>query len=59
MDICGTEQMSICIRYTFIVNQSPTMREDFLGFIAPNELDAENISNAITKSLLDWGLDLN
>jgi len=59
MDICGTEQMSICIRYTFIENQSPTMREDFLGFIALNKLDAENISNVIIKSLLDWGLYLN
>jgi hypothetical protein len=34
MDICRTEQMSICIRYTFIENQSPIMREDFLGFIS-------------------------
>jgi hypothetical protein len=34
MDICGIEQISINIRYTFIENQSPTMREDFLGFIA-------------------------
>jgi hypothetical protein len=59
MDICGTEQMSIYVRYTFIENQSPTTKEDFLEFIALNKLDAENISNVIIKSLLDWGLDLN
>ncbi|KAL4142518.1 hypothetical protein QTP88_004962 [Uroleucon formosanum] len=59
MDICGTEQMSICIRYTFNENELTTMREDFLGFIALNKLDAESISNTIIESLLNWSLDLN
>lgn len=59
MDICGTEHMSICIRYTFNENGLTTMREDFLGFIALNKLDAESISNSIIESLLNWGLDLN
>lgn len=59
IDICGTEQMSICIRYTFNKNGLTTMREDFLGFITLNKLDAESISNVIIESLLNWGLDLN
>lgn len=59
MDICGTEQMSICIRYIFIENESPTVGEDFLGYITLNKWDAESISNVIIKSLINWGLDLN
>lgn len=59
MDICGIEQLSICIRYILFENGSPIVREDFLGFIALNKLDAESISNEIIKSLLDWGFDLN
>jgi len=52
MDICGTEQISICIRYTFNENGLTTMRKDFLEFIALNKLDTESISNAIIESLL-------
>lgn len=40
MDICGAEHIAICIRYIFIENESPTIREDFLGYIALNKLDA-------------------
>lgn len=59
MGICGTEQMSICIRHTFNENGLPTMREDFLGFITLYKLNAKGISNLIIESLLNWCLDLN
>lgn len=59
MDICGTEQLSLWVIYTFIENRLPTMRENYLGFIALNKLDAESISNVIISSLINWALDLN
>lgn len=35
------------------------MKEDFVGFIALNKIDAKSIAFKIISSLVKWGLDLN
>ncbi|GFR26313.1 zinc finger MYM-type protein 1 [Trichonephila clavata] len=38
MDVSGTEQLSLCIRYVDIPDlQAPVLREDFVGFIPIND----------------------
>jgi len=59
MDVKGVEQLSICLRYVFYENSQPVLKEDFVGFIALDKLDAESIAYKILSSLESWGLDLN
>ncbi|VDI15927.1 Hypothetical predicted protein [Mytilus galloprovincialis] len=55
-DVSVTEQLSLCIRY--VDNDTYEVREDFLGFVEPKEVDAEHIANAIVSNLDKWGLPL-
>ncbi|XP_028145905.2 52 kDa repressor of the inhibitor of the protein kinase-like [Diabrotica virgifera virgifera] len=56
MDITGTEQLSLGVRY--FDKSENCIREDFLGFTPLKSLDAEHIANAITLTLTNWGLNL-
>lgn len=57
MDISGTEQLSLGIRY--FDRKEKVVKEDFLGFTPLNHgLGAEAIANAITGTLTSWGLNL-
>ncbi|CAG2239536.1 unnamed protein product [Mytilus edulis] len=55
-DVSVTEQLSLYIRY--FDNDTYEVREHFLGFIEPKEVDAEHIANAIVNNLDKWGLPL-
>jgi len=59
-DISGTEQLSIGVRF---VHKMPTdefcVREEFLGFVPLQRLDAETISGTILSTLTKFGLDLS
>ncbi|KAM3843293.1 52 kDa repressor of the inhibitor of the protein kinase-like [Diretmus argenteus] len=57
MDISGTEQMSICIRYVSDKDKSTEIREDFLGFCPLPKQDAATISEAILRQLTEMNLD--
>lgn len=59
MDISGIEQLSICLRYVSYENSQPVIREDFIGFVALDHLDAKSIADKIISSLQEWDLDLN
>lgn len=57
MDVSGTEQLSLGIRY--YDKKEKVIKEDFLGFTPLNHgLGAEAIANAITGTLTNWGLNL-
>lgn len=51
MNILGIEQLLICSRNVYYENNQAVIREDFLGFIALEMLNAEIISNNIISSL--------
>lgn len=45
MDVQGTEQLSICLRYNvFNENDQVVLKEDFVGIISLDKLDAESIA---------------
>ncbi|CAK6981488.1 kDa repressor of the inhibitor of the protein kinase [Scomber scombrus] len=52
LDISGTEQLSICIRY---VSDEFEIKEDFLGFCPLEKQDAESVSQAVLSQLGRWG----
>jgi len=59
MDVSGTEQLSMCIRY--VDNEAPEgpiLREDFVGFIPIYDQGAENVSKVILRRCADLNLDL-
>ncbi|CAG2217955.1 unnamed protein product [Mytilus edulis] len=55
-DVSVKEQLSICVRY--VDSDTNDIREDFLGFVEPGQVDAEHISKAILENLQNWGLNL-
>lgn len=58
-DISGKEQLSIGIRYVDLEHENgPCLREDFIGFVCLEELDAKGISTAIISHLEKANLDL-
>lgn len=59
MDIQDVEQLSICLRYIFYENNQPVLKENFVGFIVLDKLDAETIAYKELSSLENWGLHLN
>lgn len=59
VDISGTQQMSICIRYVSDKDTRTEIREDFLGFCPLPKQDAATISHAILRQLTEMGLEVN
>ena len=57
VDISGTQQMSICIRYVSDKDTKTEIREDFLGFCPLPKQDAVTISEAILRQLTEMGLE--
>ncbi|XP_049941147.1 52 kDa repressor of the inhibitor of the protein kinase-like [Schistocerca serialis cubense] len=57
MDIAGTEQFSLSVRYFDLATN--VVREDFLGFTPLATLDAKHISNTIISTLSAWGFNLD
>ncbi|VDI00342.1 Hypothetical predicted protein [Mytilus galloprovincialis] len=53
MNVSVTEQLSLCIRY--VDSDTCEVREDYLGFVEPKEVDAEHIANAIVNNPEKWG----
>ncbi|KAK5648108.1 hypothetical protein RI129_003000 [Pyrocoelia pectoralis] len=60
MDVSGTEQFSICIRYVDSAKDSqiPIIREDFVGFLPIHDQSAENLTKIILKRCSELGLDM-
>lgn len=58
MDVSGTEQLSLVVRY-FDKNDK-CIKEDFLGCtLLEHGLDAGHVADSITSTLITWGLNLN
>ncbi|XP_056595590.1 52 kDa repressor of the inhibitor of the protein kinase-like [Triplophysa dalaica] len=58
MDISGTEQMSLCVRYVNEEEENLEIKEDFLGFCPLPKQDAATITSAILNQLTKWGLQI-
>ena len=62
-DIAGTEQLSIGVRFVELKqeqrNDSVRIREEFLGFIALERMDAFTIADTIIKQAKIFGLNLD
>ncbi|KAF2896671.1 hypothetical protein ILUMI_09503 [Ignelater luminosus] len=60
MDVSGTEQFSIYIRYIHLVkdSQTPIIREDFVGFLPIHDQSSENLVKVILKRYGELGLDM-
>ncbi|GFQ85842.1 repressor of the inhibitor of the protein kinase [Trichonephila clavata] len=59
MDVSGTEQLSLCIRYVDIPDlQAPVLREDFVGFIPINDQSSKNLANVILQRCYELNLDM-
>ncbi|GFQ71587.1 DUF4371 domain-containing protein [Trichonephila clavata] len=59
MDVSGTEQLSLCIRYFDIPDlQAPVLREDFVGFIPITDQSSENLANVILQRCDELNLDM-
>ncbi|GFQ79349.1 uncharacterized protein TNCT_664771 [Trichonephila clavata] len=59
MDVSGTKQLSLCIRYVDIPDlQAPVLREDFVGFIPINDQSSENLVNVILQRCDELNLDM-
>lgn len=61
-DISGTEQLSIGVRFVEFQEQqhdSATIREEFLGFIPLEKMDAATIADTIVNKSQQFGLNLN
>ena len=54
-DCSATEQLSICIRY---VSDSGEVRQDFMGFVKLERMDAQSISDTLLSIVQKCGLDL-
>ena len=54
-DVSNTEQLSVCVRYTFKGN----LHEDFLGFTPVSDLTGQGLASSILQFLESLGLNLN
>lgn len=59
VEISGTQQRSICIRYVSDKDTRTEIREDFLGFCLLSKQYAANISHTILRQLTEMGLEVN
>ena len=48
-DVSVVEQLSLCVRYLDV--DTFDVQEDFLGFVAMNEVNSESIANSIVNNL--------
>ena len=51
-DVATLEQMAICIRFVDGYGEDFKVREEFIGFVEMEKLDAETISSAIISAIL-------
>ena len=58
-DISGTEQLSIGVRFVEEVEGKHQIREEFLGFIPLEDMDAATIADSIIDQAQKFGLDLD
>lgn len=59
-DISGIEQLSLGVRFVHKMSSAEfCVREEFLGFVPLQRLDAETISEQILSTLVKFGLDLS
>ncbi|CAH0558722.1 unnamed protein product [Brassicogethes aeneus] len=58
-DISGHEQLSIGIRYVYEKNNKFTVKEEFLGFIKLEKLNADSIACSILEFLEKSGLNMD
>lgn len=61
MDVSGTEQLSLCVRYVDVLEDSgtPVLREDFIGFVPIHDLTAENVTKVILQRCEELHLDMS
>jgi hypothetical protein len=52
-DVSVVEQLSLCVRYLDV--DTFDVQEDFLGFVAMNEVNSESIANSIPCTLKQFG----
>ncbi|CAN8017316.1 unnamed protein product [Ixodes persulcatus] len=55
-DVSQTEQFSLCVRY--VEPSTMTIREDFLCFLAVEDVSASNLAHTLKHELLKLGLNL-
>ncbi|CAG2212069.1 unnamed protein product [Mytilus edulis] len=55
-DVSVKKQLSICVRYVY--SDTNDIREYFLGFVEPGQVDAEHIFKAILENIQNSGLNL-
>lgn len=55
-DVSQTEQFSLCMRY--VEPSTMTIREDFLCFLAVEDVSASNLAHTLKHELLKLGLNL-
>lgn len=58
-DISGHEQLSIGIRYVYEENDNVTLKEEFLGFVKLDKLNAGSIASSILEFLEKSGLNMD
>ena len=58
IDVATIEQMAICIRFVDSYGEDFKVREEFIGFVELEKLDAQTISSAIIGYLKECNLDL-
>ncbi|GFR11216.1 repressor of the inhibitor of the protein kinase [Trichonephila clavata] len=59
MDVSGTEQLSLCIRYSISqISKLLFFVEDFVGFIPINDQSSENLANVILQRCDELNLDM-
>lgn len=56
-DVSTQEQLSFCVRY--LDTENTVLCEDFLGFVAVNDLTGEGLTETILKMMAEFGLSLN
>ena len=58
IDVVTIQQMAICIRLVNGCAEDFKVREEFIGFVELEKLDAETISSVINSYLNEYNLDL-
>ena len=52
-DISGKEQLSLAVRYMETNSATPSIHEEFLGYVHIHQVTAEAIANALLESCLE------
>lgn len=61
MDISGTEQLSICLRYVDFPRDPscPILREDFAGFVPIDNQSFDNLTDVLLQPCNELKLNMN